>query len=92
MGRSAHTGSALFDPLPDAGDLFGRKRDVRVPQEAAHAALSVQVPTAAHVRNWSGAHKAFASQEIQLPVEQGQLILQVVLLWGWWVECGAFHL
>jgi hypothetical protein len=35
MGRSAHTGLALFDPLPDAGNLFGRKRDVRVPQETS---------------------------------------------------------
>ena len=75
MGRSAHTGSALFDPLPDAGNLFGRKRNVRVPQEAARAALSVQVPTAAHIRNWSGAHVV----EIALPVV-GRVLREKVLL------------
>ena len=75
MSRSAHTGSALFDPLPDTGDLFGRKRDVRVPQEAARAALSVQVPTAAHVRNWTRAHVV----EIDLPVV-GRVLREKVLL------------
>ncbi len=60
---SAHAGSALFDPFLDASDLFGRERDVQVSQEAARAALSIQVPAAAHVGNWSGAHAV----EIDLP-------------------------
>jgi hypothetical protein len=75
VGRSAHAGSALFDPLPDAGDLFGRERDVRVPQEAVRAALSIQVPMAAHVGNWSGAHVV----EIDLPVV-GRVLREKVLL------------
>ena len=64
VGWLAHAGLALFNPLLDASNLFGRKRDVRVSQEAAQATLSIQVPTAAHVWYRSCAHVV----EVDLPV------------------------
>ena len=66
---------ALFNPLLDASNLFGRKRDVQVSQKASQAALSIQVPAAAHVWHRTCVHVV----EVDLPVV-GRVLWEKVLL------------